>query len=335
MDTQILVSLVVVLLPLSFIAERFSNFFKLILPSNGKLGFGNLRHKETDAKKEKTRERKIFLLSLLSGEIVAFSLKADLFRIIEDGKIGWNHTSDDLLWIVGCIFTGFFLSWGSKFWHDLLGILLEVKNLRKAYAEEKTVEVRQKNEAIESVNDTDTELTEEDIKKKEKEKVVNLKEDPISIRRIEKLHPKLRKEVKSIYKEILKRDVAIRFTDTLRTFPEQNALYAKGRTKPGKIVTNAKAGESYHNYGLALDFCLLLNEGKEVSWDRNKDTDKDNKKDWNEVVAVFKHYGWQWGGDWTNFKDYPHFQKTMGFTTSQLLKKHKSKDFDSDGYVNI
>jgi len=332
MDSQILVSLVVVLLPLSFIAERFSNFFKLILPSQGKLNFGNLRHKEHDAKKEKTRERKIFLISLLSGEIVAFALKADLFRIIEDGKIGWNNQSDNLLWIVGCIFTGFFLSWGSKFWHDLLGILLQVKNLRKAYAEEKTVEVRIKTEAIQPANDSEIEFTEEEVKKT---KNLKLKEDAVSIKRIDKLHPTIRKEVKAIYNEILKRNVAIRFTDTLRTFPEQTALYSKGRTKSGKIVTNAKAGESYHNYGLALDFCLLLNGGKQVSWDRNKDTDDDNKKDWNEVVAVFKHYGWQWGGDWTNFKDYPHFQKTFNLSTAELLKKHKSKDVDSNGYVNI
>jgi peptidoglycan L-alanyl-D-glutamate endopeptidase CwlK len=333
MDSQILVSLVVVLLPLSFIAERFSNFFKLILPSNGKLGFGNLRHKENDTKREKIRERKIFLLSLLSGEIVAFALKADLFRIIEDGKIGWNHQSDNLLWIVGCFFTGFFLSWGSKFWHDLLGILLEVKNLRKAYAEEKTVEVRKKTEAIQPTNDSDVEIVEKETIEKPKD--LKLKEDAVSLKRIEKLHPSIRKEVTSIYKEILKRQVSIRFTDTLRTFPEQTALYAKGRTKSGKIVTNAKAGESYHNYGLALDFCLLLKGGKEVSWDRNKDTDADNKKDWDEVVAVFKHYGWQWGGDWTNFKDYPHFQKTFNLSTAELLKKHKSKDVDSNGYVNI
>lgn len=333
MNSQILVSLVVVLLPLSFIAERFSNFFKLILPSNGKLGFGNLRHKENDAKKEKTRERKIFLLSLLSGEIVAFSLKADLFQIIENGKIGWTHESEGLLWIVGCFFTGFFLSWGSKFWHDLLGILLEVKNLRKAYAQEKTADVRQKTDALDSTNETEEETV---VVAKPKPKTEEkLPEDAVSLKRIEKLHPNIRKEVTSIYKEILKRQVSIRFTDTLRTFPEQTALYAKGHTKSGKIVTNAKAGESYHNYGLALDFCLLLKGGKEVSWDRNKDTDADNKKDWDEVVAVFKHYGWQWGGDWTNFKDYPHFQKTFNLSTAELLKKHKSKDVDSNGYVNI
>lgn len=112
-------------------------------------------------------------------------------------------------------------------------------------------------------------------------------------------------------------------------------MYAKGRTKPGKIVTHAKAGGSYHNYGLAIDFCLMLKGGKEVSWDRNKDTDADNKKDWDEVVAAFKHFGWEWGGDWSNFKDYPHFQKTLGFSTADLLKKHNNKELDTEGFVKI
>ena len=330
MNSDILISLVVVLLPLSFISERFSNFFKLVLPSSGKLGFGNLRHKEDDLKKEKIRERKIFLLSLLSGEIVAFSLKADLFQIIENGKIGWNHKSDDLLWIVGCLFTGFFLSWGSKFWHDLLGIMLEVKNLRKAYADEKTVEVKIKSSGVVTTESEEILNNSTNIKKK-----IKPKEDSVTIERIEKLHPKIREQVKEIYNEILERFVSVRFTDTLRTFDEQNALYAQGRTKPGKIVTHAKSGESYHNYGLALDFSLLLNNGKEVSWDRNMDMDEDNKKDWDEVVAVFRHYGWEWGGDWTSFKDYSHFQKTFGLSTSELLNKYNNKQTDGNGYVNL
>jgi len=330
MNSDILISLIVVLLPLSFISERFSNFFKLILPSNGRFGFGNLRHKEDDSKKEKLRERKIFLLSLLSGEIVAFSLKADLFQIIENGKIGWNQKSDDLLWIVGCIFTGFFLSWGSKFWHDLLGILLEVKNLRKAYAEEKTVEVKLKSAEISSNEEADVITETNEIIEKEIPKP-----DAVTLKRIDNLHPKVREQVKKIYQDILERSVSVRFTDTLRTFDEQKALYAQGRTKPGKIVTHAKAGESYHNYGLALDFCLLLNNGKEASWDRKKDMDKDNIKDWDEVVAVFKHYGWEWGGDWNNFKDYPHFQKTFGLSTAELLVKYNNKETDQQGFVII
>jgi peptidoglycan L-alanyl-D-glutamate endopeptidase CwlK len=148
------------------------------------------------------------------------------------------------------------------------------------------------------------------------------------------MHPLLRKELSDIYQEIRERRVSIRITDTLRTFQQQNALYEIGRSKPGQRVTNARAGQSYHNYGLAVDFALLLKGGKEVSWDRNLDLNKNNLKDWDEVVAVFKHYGWNWGGNWTNFKDYPHFEKTFGYSTSELFNFHKVGKL-KNGYIEF
>ncbi len=138
--------------------------------------------------------------------------------------------------------------------------------------------------------------------------------DKISIARLGVLHPLLRDEAVKVYEEIEKAltgRAKCRITQTFRTFKEQNDLYAQGRGKPGKIVTQAKGGQSMHNYGLAVDFCLLL-DGKEISWDMKKDYDGDLKADWMEVVAIFKKYGWSWGGDWKNFKDYPHFEKTFG-----------------------
>ncbi len=147
----------------------------------------------------------------------------------------------------------------------------------------------------------------------------------ISLARIELLHPRLRKEAKEIYQkinnELLKGSAKVRFTQTLRTIAEQNELYAIGRSKPGKIVTHARGGDSYHNYGLAIDICLILDE-KEVSWDTKADYDRDGIADWIEVVQVFKSYGWQWGGDW-NFSDKPHFQKTFGRSIQQLKKGFK------------
>lgn len=162
----------------------------------------------------------------------------------------------------------------------------------------------------------------------------SIKEDSYTLKKINLIHPKLRAELLQIYREILTRGVKIRITDTLRTFEEQDKLYAQGRTAPGARVTNAKAGQSYHNYGLAVDFSLLLRGGKKVSWNMNLDLDNDSLKDWNEVVAVFKHYGWDWGGNWTSFKDYPHFEKTFGFTTKQLLDRYNSNQLE-DGYVKI
>jgi peptidoglycan L-alanyl-D-glutamate endopeptidase CwlK len=119
-----------------------------------------------------------------------------------------------------------------------------------------------------------------------------------------------------------------RFTHALRTIKEQDALFAQGRTTPGKKVTNAKGGQSFHNYGLAWDFCLIV-DGKEVSWDMSKDFDGDKTADWMEVVRIAKKYGWEWGGDWAKFKDAPHFQKTFGKTTAQLKSLIKGSLYPS------
>jgi len=163
--------------------------------------------------------------------------------------------------------------------------------------------------------------------------------DNITQLRIQKLHPVVRDEVIKIITDC---DVAltgkakIRITQGLRTFKEQDELYAIGRTKPGKKVTNAKAGQSIHNYGLAVDICLMI-DGKTASWDTAKDCDNDKVADWYECVKIFAKYGWEWGGNWKTFKDLPHFEKksiktkTAEIKTSwrNLIKLPK----DKNGYV--
>lgn len=153
--------------------------------------------------------------------------------------------------------------------------------------------------------------------------------DKITLERIKLLHPALREEALELYTEIcnkLSNNVQCRFTHTLRTDKEQDALYAQGRTKPGKVVTWAKGGESYHNYGFAIDVCLLVDlngDGiKEASWDNIKDYDGDHQSDWREIVEVFLKYGWEWGGNWNKPKtDTPHFQKIFGKSIAQLKKE--------------
>ena len=149
--------------------------------------------------------------------------------------------------------------------------------------------------------------------------------DSVTLNRIQQLHPLLRNEAQEIYHEIcgaLKGRAICRFAFTLRSFKEQNDLYAQGRTKPGKIVTNAKGGQSYHNYGLAIDIVLLVDKNGDgtfetASWQTNVDFDGDGINDWMEVVKIFKMHGWEWGGDW-KFTDLPHFQKTFGKSIKQL-----------------
>lgn len=162
--------------------------------------------------------------------------------------------------------------------------------------------------------------------------------DKITLQRIETAHPSLRAELKEIYTEICSRlsnKVVCRFPFVFRSIAEQDDLFDIGRTKPGKKVTNARGGQSFHNYGLAVDIVLLQDKDgngshETASWDTKVDFDGDGQSDWAEVVAVFKIYGWEWGGDWNSFPDYPHFQKTYGravsrykqmITTGQTVEK--------------
>jgi peptidoglycan L-alanyl-D-glutamate endopeptidase CwlK len=156
--------------------------------------------------------------------------------------------------------------------------------------------------------------------------------DTITLERIQRLHPALRADAMAVYAEIfqaLSGRAKVRFSQTLRTIQEQDALYAKGRTAPGPEVTKAKGGSSYHNYGLAIDIVLIV-DGKTVSYDMKADFDADKEPDFMECVRIFKEHGWAWGGDWKSFKDYPHFEKTCGKSVAQLKDLYDKKRFIED-----
>lgn len=158
--------------------------------------------------------------------------------------------------------------------------------------------------------------------------------DKISVDRVFMLHPKIRSEVMALIDKAESKlpGVAIRIVQGLRTFEEQNKLYAQGRTLPGPRVTNSKGGQSYHNYGLAIDFALLYDKDKNgtfetLSWDTLKDFDRDGESDWMEVVEVFEEAGYTWGGRFVSLKDNPHFEKTFNNNWRVLLEKYNRKDF--------
>jgi peptidoglycan L-alanyl-D-glutamate endopeptidase CwlK len=88
----------------------------------------------------------------------------------------------------------------------------------------------------------------------------------------------------------------------LRTSAEQDALYYQGRTSAGHIVTNARAGFSMHNYGLAVDVVPYLS-GLGGKLNYNADTEQ-----FRVMVAELKAQGLVWGGDWQHLKDMDHFQ---------------------------
>jgi peptidoglycan L-alanyl-D-glutamate endopeptidase CwlK len=93
---------------------------------------------------------------------------------------------------------------------------------------------------------------------------------------------------------------------------EQDALYAKGRTKPGPKVTNARYGWSNHNFGLALDFGVFRS-GKYLDGD-----DPAKARRVHEAAGeLAKKHGIEWGGHWKRFKDLPHFEVQVDLTMAQ------------------
>ncbi len=166
--------------------------------------------------------------------------------------------------------------------------------------------------------------------------------DQVTQRRIATLHPKERATMTKIIEEVgvaLTGRADVRITHALRTNKEQYDLYALGRTvvnpegksptRPfGYTVTNAKAGQSVHNYGFAVDICLII-DGKVASWDILKDWDGDKVADWDECVKIFAKYGYSWGGNWAKFRDFPHFEK-IGRNNWRVLSKMPK---DKSGYV--
>jgi LysM repeat protein len=135
----------------------------------------------------------------------------------------------------------------------------------------------------------------------------------LSAHRLAELHPIVTLRGRCMVDLCAQAGLAILVTQGLRTFAEQDALYAVGRTKApiGKqyIVTNARGGQSWHNFGLAFDIVVLDSVGK-FDWDASH-------PGWRKAAELGKSVGLEWGGDWKGFKDRPHFQYTGGLTLAQ------------------
>ena len=136
----------------------------------------------------------------------------------------------------------------------------------------------------------------------------------INSRKLEDLLPQVRSRVEAFLKAADDAGIDLLVTSTYRDNASQDALYAQGRTAPGRIVTNAKAGQSYHNYRCAVDVVPLRN-GKPV-WDTKDPV-------WQTVGRLGKAAGLEWAGDWKRFKEFPHFQYTGGLTLAQLQQGAK------------
>jgi peptidoglycan L-alanyl-D-glutamate endopeptidase CwlK len=98
-----------------------------------------------------------------------------------------------------------------------------------------------------------------------------------------------------------------------RTYAEQDALYAQGRTKPGNVVTKAKGGFSNHNFGVAFDVGIF--DGKRYL-DNGPAAEAAYK-----ALAKLRPDELDWGGNWISIQDNPHYQLKIASQNSSVLRE--------------
>lgn len=138
----------------------------------------------------------------------------------------------------------------------------------------------------------------------------------IDSRKIDDLHPAVARGCRELIRRMnLAGFSAVGVSSTFRDHAMQEYLYAQGRTREGSTVTNARGGQSWHNWRLAFDIFQNI-RGQEWS----------NPKFFETAGEIWEKMGGEWGGRWANFPDRTHFQHTFGATLSQMQAGHKIPD---------
>lgn len=142
------------------------------------------------------------------------------------------------------------------------------------------------------------------------------------MRDVKQLHPELQKKITLLKKLCADEGITIGISECLRTVAEQDALYAKGRSEAGSVVTNCKGStySSMHQWGMAFDFYLIM----DVDGDGETKDDAFNNasKLFDKVGKLGESIGLEWGGYWKS-KDKPHFQlPDWGSTATKLKQKY-------------
>ncbi|SDI20755.1 peptidoglycan L-alanyl-D-glutamate endopeptidase CwlK [Alteribacillus persepolensis] len=141
---------------------------------------------------------------------------------------------------------------------------------------------------------------------------------------LNELHPVVDEKKQELIQRAEAQGISVVITEGYRSHEEQDGLYAQGREEPGSIVTNAKGGESYHNYGLAIDFAIEKPNG-EITWDIDYDGNHNGRSDWEDVSKIAKELGFEWGGDWPGFRDYSHLQLETDVSMYELQQAEKQR----------
>jgi peptidoglycan L-alanyl-D-glutamate endopeptidase CwlK len=135
-----------------------------------------------------------------------------------------------------------------------------------------------------------------------------------SEKRLAQVHPELARRIRLVIAELERGSIRVEVVQGLRSFDEQAALYAQGRTKTGKVVTNAKAGFSNHNFGLAVDLVPFLSDSL-PNWEAPDST-------WKAIGKAAEAQGLEWGGRWKGIVDRPHVQ-LPGLSVAQCRKHYQ------------
>lgn len=130
----------------------------------------------------------------------------------------------------------------------------------------------------------------------------------INSRKIEDLHPKVAAMCRAFISKCAEAGIDVLITSTYRDHESQAALYAKGRTKPGPKVTNAKPGQSWHNWRVAFDF-VPIEHGK-AQWD--------DLEAFRKCGEIWESLGGEWAGRWKSFREMAHCQFTGGLTLADF-----------------
>lgn len=133
---------------------------------------------------------------------------------------------------------------------------------------------------------------------------------------VSEIHPKVAIALRQLHTRAQSIDIQIVYTGGHRSYAKQDKLYELGRSKTGHIVTNERGGDSYHNYGLAVDFVLIQNGN--LDWNMNYDGNRNGKSDWQEVSELAKKLGFTIGSGGKEFPDHLHLQMDFGYSIRQL-----------------
>lgn len=140
----------------------------------------------------------------------------------------------------------------------------------------------------------------------------------VSMQRINTLNPKLIPSATRVFERCWKNKVPVYIVWGSRTMEQQELLFRYGRSIPAPLQTLHRPGYSAHNYGLALDFCLLFNT-ELMSWEDCYPRDYWRNK-WLKVVRYFEEEGWEAGWRWPSFEP-GHVQNLLDNTLSDLYEQ--------------